>query len=258
MSILQKCMDSARTMPTNTRMTLTKTARPCATEESDTVVRPLSLATALAPCSAPSPSPSESNDPKAENVPNVLFATNTERSIHRGAREVRRARRTDETKNEAQRDGRSSRLGRRALTKTGTTKAAAVSMIWSMMGTHFPTVSSTVIAHQKQRLGQDVMIHFIVSSRFRYSGWILPARPIRAMVRNGDMPELPASVNEKAVLATYLITLLMLLCCGPGVTITNSSLDAKKMMMLFTNIAEFPNIREFRLPSDTRHKHNVA
>jgi hypothetical protein len=27
----------------------------------------------------------------------------------------------------------------------------------------------------------------------------------------------------------------MLLCCGPGVTITNSSLDAKKMMMLFTN-----------------------
>jgi hypothetical protein len=42
--------------------------------------------------------------------------------------------------------------------------------------------------------------------------------------------------------------LLMLLCCGPGVTITNSSLDAKKMMMLFTNIAEFPNIREFRLP----------
>jgi hypothetical protein len=41
--------------------------------------------------------------------------------------------------------------------------------------------------------------------------------------------------------------LLMLLCCGPGVTITNSSLDAKKMMMLFTNIAEFPNIREFRL-----------
>jgi hypothetical protein len=41
--------------------------------------------------------------------------------------------------------------------------------------------------------------------------------------------------------------LLMLLCCGPGVTITNSSLDAKKMM-LFTNITEFPNIREFRLP----------
>ena len=107
MSILQKCMDSARTMPTNTRMTLTKTARPCATEESDTVVRPLSLATVLAPCSAPSPSPSESNDPKAENVPNVLFATNIERSIHRGAG-GERARRTDETKNEAQRDGRSS------------------------------------------------------------------------------------------------------------------------------------------------------
>ena len=202
MSILQKCIDSARTMPTNTRMTLTKTARPCATEESDTVVRPLNLATALAPCSAPLPLPSESNDPKAENVPNVLFATNIERSIHRGAT-GERSRRTEETKNEAQRDGsRSSRLGRRALTKTGTMKASAVSMIWSMMGTHFPTISSTVIAHQKQRLGQDVMIHFIVSSRFRYSGWILPARPIRAMVRNGDMPELPASVNKKAVLAT--------------------------------------------------------
>ena len=61
------------------------------------------------------------------------------------------------------------------------------------------------------------------------------------------MPELPASVNEKAVLATYLITSLMLLCCGPGVTITNSSLDAKDddvvHKSLYCRIPEYSGIQ---------------
>jgi hypothetical protein len=156
-SILQKWMDIVRTILTNTRMTLMMTAMPCATEESDTVVKPLSLVTALDPCLAPWPSPSESNNPKAENVPNVLFAANIEIDAS-GWLEVREREEQGKLKMRPI-------LIRRALTNTGNMKASAVSMILLVMGRHFPTFLSIVIAHQMKRLCQDVMIHFIVLLR---------------------------------------------------------------------------------------------
>jgi hypothetical protein len=42
------------------------------------------------------------------------------------------------------------------------------------------------------------------------SGNILPATPIIAIVKNGDMPELPDNVSENAVLATVFITWLII------------------------------------------------
>jgi hypothetical protein len=55
--------------------------------------------------------------------------------------------------------------------------------------------------------------HVLVGSSGKLSGNILPATPIIAIVKNGDMPELPDNVNEKAVLATVFITWLMQFVC---------------------------------------------
>ena len=66
-----------------------------------------------------------------------------------------------------------------------------------------------VVMLQNNKLGHDVIIFSMVWSKFRHSGWIFPAKPIKNMVRNGEMPEFPESTREKAVLATKLVTRLM-------------------------------------------------
>jgi hypothetical protein len=54
------------------------------------------------------------------------------------------------------------------------------------------------------------LLYVLVGSSGKLSGNILPATPIIAIVKNGDMPELPDNVNEKAVLATVFITWLII------------------------------------------------
>lgn len=65
------------------------------------------------------------------------------------------------------------------------------------------------IAYNQERRAQQHVQHLLVGSSGKLSGNILPATPIIAIVKNGDMPEFPDNVNEKAVLATVSITWLI-------------------------------------------------
>lgn len=66
-----------------------------------------------------------------------------------------------------------------------------------------------IIKRERRAQQQHTTIHVLVGSRGKLSGNILPATPIIAIVKNGDMPEFPDNVNEKAVLATVFITWLI-------------------------------------------------
>mmetsp|Transcript_1743 Transcript_1743/g.3781 ORF Transcript_1743/g.3781 Transcript_1743/m.3781 type:complete len:128 (+) Transcript_1743:1079-1462(+) len=80
----------------------------------------------------------------------------------------------------------------------GTTKTSAESIISSMAGMHFPTISPMVNTPRIAMDHQLARMISIVCPMFNNSGFVISIKPKINRVKKGEIPVLPAIVSDKA------------------------------------------------------------